>query len=113
MDRTIKPIPETSMEPASLKAAPLCQAKRKHGRGPCGAKAVRGKRVCFMHGGASAGAPRGKRNGRFRHGGDTKEAVALRSQVAKLLRTLAGPDQGELEGRNMDAPAVRQDATGY
>ena len=44
-----------------------------------------------MHGGASKGAPSGERNGRFRHGGDTKEAVALRLQVTKLLRALTEP----------------------
>lgn len=89
MERRNRPVSENSMEPASLKAAPRCQAQRKHGRGPCDAKAVRGKRVCRVHGGSSPGAPKGDRNGRFRHGGDTKEAIALRSQVAKLLRALS------------------------
>jgi hypothetical protein len=42
-----------------------------------------------MHGGKSTGAPKGKRNGAWKHGGNTAEAVALRQQVSKLLRELA------------------------
>ena len=50
---------------------------------------MRGKRVCFMHGGASRGAPKGERNGRYRHGGDTIEALRLRGEVSRLLRAIA------------------------
>lgn len=42
-----------------------------------------------MHGGAKgSGAPKGKRNGMWRHGGDTQEAIALRKAISHLLKTL-------------------------
>jgi len=50
---------------------------------------MRGKRVCRLHGGAG-GAPKGKQNGAYRHGGETKEAVALRAQASKLLSSMRG-----------------------
>ena len=41
--------------------------------------------VCRFHG-ARGGAPTGKRNGMYRHGEHTKEAVALRRQLSDLQR---------------------------
>jgi len=42
-----------------------------------------------MHGGgAGSGAPRGKSNGRYRHGGSTKEAIALIRDLNMLARML-------------------------
>ena len=38
-----------------------------------------------MHG-ARAGAPEGKANGKWRHGMATNEAVAVRREVAQLVR---------------------------
>jgi len=38
-----------------------------------------------MHG-AGGGAPKGKANGNWQHGGETREAVALRRAAARLLR---------------------------
>jgi hypothetical protein len=56
---------------------------RKRGRGP----AVRGKRVCRMHG-AGGGAPAGKRNGNYRQGTSTKEAIYLMRDLNMLARLL-------------------------
>jgi hypothetical protein len=45
-----------------------------------------------MHGGASPGAPAGERNGNYKHGCFTKEALAERREAsawAKLMRKLA------------------------
>jgi len=42
-----------------------------------------------MHGGASPGAPKGERNGMFRHGGHSNESIALRAEVRRLLRALS------------------------
>lgn len=40
-----------------------------------------------MHGGAlGSGAPSGKRNGRYRHGGETKEALAAVGQMQAWLK---------------------------
>jgi hypothetical protein len=42
-----------------------------------------------MHGGTNRGAPKGERNGNWKHGGRTREAVALRRAVSRLLKDLA------------------------
>ena len=68
-------------------AAPRCKAKRKHGRGPCHAPAVAGWRVCRMHG-AGGGAPRGKSNGRYRHGERSAAAIAERRDVRALIQAV-------------------------
>jgi glucans biosynthesis protein len=66
-------------------AAPRCTAKSKRTGQPCRAPAVRGCRVCRMHG-ARGGAPAGKRNGCYRHGARTKEAMAAVRYVNALAR---------------------------
>jgi hypothetical protein len=43
-----------------------------------------------MHGGKSPGAPKGKGNGAWKHGGRTIEAVELRRAANDLLREIAG-----------------------
>ena len=43
-----------------------------------------------MHGGRSSGAPQGERNGNWKHGGDTLEAVALRKAARSVCRSIAG-----------------------
>src|SRR5215813_6312413 len=64
-------------------AAPRCTAKSKRTKKPCRAPAVRGWKVCRMHG-ARGGAPEGKRNGNYRHGERSKETMAL----WKLIKSL-------------------------
>jgi hypothetical protein len=49
----------------------------------CRAPAVRGWKVCRMHG-ARGGAPEGKRNGNYKHGARSKEVIAL----TKLIKSL-------------------------
>lgn len=75
--------------PRLLTNAPLCQAKNRAGKS-CRCPAVRGKRVCRAHGGLSPGAPKGERNGNWKHGRDSNEAKALRRAANALLRTVAG-----------------------
>jgi hypothetical protein len=41
-----------------------------------------------MHGGAGSGAPSGKRNGNYRHGASTMEAIALMRDLNMLGRLL-------------------------
>lgn len=66
-------------------AAPRCSARSKRTGLPCRAPAVRGCRVCRVHG-ARGGAPSGSRNGNFRTGAHTREAIALRRLVSGLAR---------------------------
>lgn len=49
---------------------------------------MRGKARCAKHGGKSPGGPKGERNGNYRHGGETNEAVELRQQVGRLLKSV-------------------------
>ena len=63
--------------------APRCTAKSKRSGQRCRAPAVKGWRVCRMHG-ARGGAPEGERNGNYRHGARTKEAIELRKLIRRL-----------------------------
>jgi hypothetical protein len=67
--------------------APRCKAKSKRSGKPCRAPAVRGCRVCRMHG-ARGGAPTGERNGNYRQGTRTKQAVQS-VRLVNLLSRLA------------------------
>jgi hypothetical protein len=73
-------------EPSRLRQAPRCLARTRCGR-PCQSPAVAGKTRCRMHGGAAgSGAPKGKRNGNYRHGGFTTEAIDERRRLVALIR---------------------------
>ena len=65
--------------------APRCSAKSKRSGVQCRGPAVRGKRVCRMHG-ARAGAPRGEAHGQFKHGARTIEQQEQRKLLAALLK---------------------------
>ena len=65
--------------------SPRCTATSKRTRKPCQAPAVRGWTVCRFHG-AGSGAPKGKRNGAYKDGLHTKEAVEDRCEVRALLK---------------------------
>jgi hypothetical protein len=69
----------------SFQKAPRCSATSKRTRERCKAPAVRGWTVCRFHG-AGGGGPRGKRNGMFKHGLYTNEAVKERRLLRELLR---------------------------
>ncbi len=71
--------------------APRCGAKSKRTGLPCRSPAVSGYAVCRMHG-ARGGAPEGKRNGNFRHGGRTKEATSASRYINELVRMLRDID---------------------
>jgi hypothetical protein len=69
----------------SFQKAPRCSATSKRTRERCKAPAVRGWSVCRFHG-ARGGGPRGKRNGMFKHGLYTNEAVKERRLLRELIR---------------------------
>jgi len=65
---TINPMQRASREPPALRDALRCGARTRIGS-PCRSPIVNGKKRCRMHGGAAgSGAPRGKRNGNWKHG---------------------------------------------
>ena len=73
---------------ALMRAAPRCGARCRDGS-PCEAPAVRGQRRCRMHGGArGSGAPRGERNGNYRHGRATVGAQRWRRYLSARVRLL-------------------------
>src|SRR3974390_3670660 len=86
----------TTQAPLSLQTTKRCGAKTRNGR-PCLSPVVKGRKRCRMHGGAhGSGAPRGERNGNYRHGLYTADAIAERKAVRAWLRsvrTLPGPNR--------------------
>ena len=69
----------------AFQKARRCSATSKRTRERCKAPAVRRWKVCRFHG-ARGGGPTGKRNGMFKHGLYTKEAVKERRLLRELLR---------------------------
>jgi len=65
--------------------SPRCTATSKRTKRPCMAPAMNGWKVCRFHG-AQGGAPKGKRNGNYRHGLQTTKAVAGRRLLSNLLQ---------------------------
>jgi hypothetical protein len=69
-----------------LREAARCGAKTRRGK-PCRSPAVRGRRRCRMHGGAlGSGGPKGPRNGNYKHGLYTAEAIAFRRSLRQQMR---------------------------
>ncbi len=80
------PMHRMTREPLPLRETPRCGAKTRSGK-PCQSPAVRGRRRCRMHGGADgSGAPSGSRNGNYRHGFYTAEAIAERRVIRQWVR---------------------------
>jgi hypothetical protein len=73
---------------ANVRAAPRCGARTRAG-GACQCPAVRGRTRCRIHGGLSPGAPRGERNGNFKHGLWICEAIQERRWAKKMVRLYA------------------------
>ena len=61
-------------EQSPMHLTPRCGARTRSGS-PCRSPAMPNGR-CRMHGGLSPGAPKGERNGNYRHGRFTSEAIA-------------------------------------
>ncbi|WP_416385531.1 HGGxSTG domain-containing protein [Tsuneonella sp. CC-YZS046] len=80
--------------PKLLTNAKLCGARNRAGKS-CRCPAVRGKARCRMHGGRNPGAPRGKRNGMWKHGGSTREALALRRAATRPCLRCRKPFESE------------------
>src|ERR1700676_3091878 len=69
----------------SVSKVPALFRDTKRPRRLCMAPAVTGWAVCRFHG-ARGGGPKGERNGMYRHGLNTKEAVKERRFLSDLLR---------------------------
>ncbi len=76
---------------ANLRAAPRCGARTRAGD-PCQCPAVRERKRCRIHGGLSPGAPRGERNGNFKNGDWTAEAIDERRWLRSLVKSFTTPE---------------------
>jgi hypothetical protein len=69
----------------AARAAPRCHARCKHAGRRCRNAAMRGRKVCRFHGG-KAGAPRGERNGAYKHGRYTIAAQIAKREAMRRFR---------------------------
>ena len=77
--------------PPLLTNAPICQARNRAGKS-CRCPAVRGKARCHMHGGArGSGSPKGERNGMWKNGSCSHEALELRRAAKPDRPPPSGP----------------------
>jgi glucans biosynthesis protein len=82
------PMKRETREPECLRNARRCGAKTRGGHS-CRRAASAGKVRCRLHGGApGSGGPRGERNGNWKTGDYTAEALAEPAEVRGLLRSL-------------------------
>ena len=72
--------------PGHLKEWPHCGARTRAGA-PCQRPPVRGRKRCRLHGGLSPGAPRGPKNGNFKSGDWTADAIAERKWLRSLVQS--------------------------
>jgi hypothetical protein len=70
-----------------------CGARTRAGT-PCQSPAVRDRKRCRLHGGLSPGAPKGTRNGNYRNGGWSIEAMEERRWLRSLVRNFAQKGTG-------------------
>lgn len=78
----------------SMLVTPRCETRARTTGSRCRSPAVKGKRVCKIHGGAKgSGAPSGVANGSFRHGSWAQEAVAARREAVALLKSVRSEAQ--------------------
>src|SRR5258708_1066744 len=75
---------ENNLMYLDMHRAMRCSARSKKSGMACRAPAVRGAKVCRMHG-AGGGAPRGNRNA-VKHGDETAKAVAIKQEIQALAR---------------------------
>ena len=71
--------------PCDLRAMAKCQAIAKSTGRCCGNIAMKGKNVCYIHGGKSSGAPKGNMNA-LRHGCYTGKAIAERRYMRAFIK---------------------------
>ena len=80
--REINPM---SLKQSTQLSSPKCGARTR--AGPCQCPAIQDKKRCRLHGGLSPGAPRGSRNGNYKRGDWTTEAIEERRWVRELVRS--------------------------
>lgn len=95
MKGTVNPMEEE--EPIDSADGRACGARTRSG-GRCRRAKARGRSRCRLHGGApGSGAPHGERNGRYKDGANTKNAIAERRWARTLVHELANEKVGRVE----------------
>jgi glucans biosynthesis protein len=84
----INPMKNYATRPGYLNQRPRCGARTRAGP-PCRRPPVRGRKRCRLHGGLSPGAPRGLKNGNFKTGDWTSEAITERKWLRSLVHSFA------------------------
>jgi hypothetical protein len=79
---------DRSAQPAQLANAPRCGARTRAGAA-CQRPAIRDRKRCRLHGGLSPGAPLGTKNGNYRNGYWTAEAIQERKWARDLVMAYA------------------------
>ena len=74
--------------PCDITKLPRCHAKAKSTGKRCRQVAMKGKRVCFIHGGKSPGAKTGNANA-LKNGLYTAEAIADRQYLRQLIKSVS------------------------
>jgi hypothetical protein len=84
----INPMKNYATRPRVLKQRTHCGARTRAGE-PCRRPPIRGRKRCRLHGGLSPGAPRGPKNGNFKTGDWTSEAINERKWLRSLVQSFA------------------------
>jgi hypothetical protein len=84
----INPMKNYATRPGHLKKQPRCGARTRAGV-PCQRPPIRGRKRCRLHGGLSPGAPRGVKNGNYKTGDWTSEAINERKWLRSLVQSFA------------------------
>jgi hypothetical protein len=71
----------------NLRRAPQCGAMTRTGTA-C-QRPMRGRKRCRLHGGLSPGAPRGHKNGNYKNGNWTADAIEERRWLRSLVQSFA------------------------
>ncbi len=71
--------------PCAIWLLPKCQATAKHSGERCKLPAMKGKKVCYIHGGKSPGAPKGNQNS-LKHGRRSRAAIERRQKLQRLIK---------------------------
>jgi hypothetical protein len=109
MKKKTKPVERLTREPLPLRLAPRCLARTRSGT-PCQKPAPKGKKRCRLHGGAEgSGAPGGERNGAYRHGLYTREAIAERKIMRALIRSFREDARAAVSELDASAPDPREE----
>ena len=84
----INPMKNSATVPRDHKQPAVCGARTRAGT-PCQRHVIRGRNRCRLHGGLSPGAPRGPKNGNYKNGDWTAEAIEERKWLRLLVKSFA------------------------